>query len=76
MKCPHCGKEIGHRPPTIMDLKDIIHAAKQEMERLENCHARISPHGLIWSDRTYLQQWKDLRHRVQEVNRQIANLKI
>lgn len=76
MKCPHCGKEIGGRANSIMDLKDIISAAKQEMERLENCHARISPHGLVWNDKEALGQWKALKIKIKEVNRQIAQMKI
>lgn len=73
MKCPHCHKEVG-RPLSIMDLKDIIQAAKNEMERLENNHARTSPHGLVWMDQAAFFRWKEMKVKIRETNRQIANL--
>jgi len=76
MKCPHCGKNITDKPLSIMDLKDIIQSANSEIQRLENCHARITPHGLAWSDTDSLSKWKELKRKVREANRKLAELKI
>lgn len=75
MKCPHCGKEIA-RPLSIVDLKDIIAAAEREAERLQNNYARMSPHGLIWNTREHYQQWKDMKAKIRDTNRQIANIQL
>jgi len=76
MKCPHCGNDISYRPTSIMDLKDIIKAAREEMERLENCNAQLSPHGLVWNSNTARLEWRVLKEKIREANRAIAKLKL
>lgn len=73
MKCPHCGKDIG-KPLSIMDLKDIITAAKSEVERLENNHSRMSPHGLVWDTKESFDEWRAMKKTIRDTNRKIAML--
>lgn len=75
MKCPHCGKEIATKPHSILDLKDI-RAAKQHLaDRMENCNARMTPHGLVWDDDKKRKEWIALRLEIREITKRIATMK-
>lgn len=59
---------------SVLDLKDIRDAALAEMNRLENCHSRVTPHGMVWEDEYARKEYLELKKKVRQINLQIAKL--
>lgn len=64
------------KPLSIMDLKDIREAAQRVMDQLENTHARMTPHGLVWDYEASRKEWVLAKKRVKEINYRIAAMKL